>query len=464
MGKGILTRNSSGEVERIGDIRLSTRDSLGEKWALADGTERPDGPIIALPDILKESGWTTENGISQSLCNLSNMVDPFRIEYIDNGLYRLYVSGRAIILHPGFDDHLSALPMSNLSSDAFCISDILDRNKNWHINGYGYSGANDINMNCTINTSYNSEITADLYDDGSYVKTIPIQVGDMPIGVSNFDYYGCDWSYVEGGYEWQWMALEQVTPLGAINGNLWSMAITFGEMHIDYGYMILKDDTPMLTFFNSVNHFRSFSLNNRLFICVSFFDLPNSTLWFKIYEAGDTLEEIYSMSKSMSDRVDYSFNFYDLFAISESTIAFRDSTTLHSNTVYTFNIDSCELKSYSLNMPNSNDYYSFYNNGYIYSRSMNSKLCLKWYINESDEIISESVELSSTIYSYLSNIMIDRLNIRWGIDGATLYTRYLIESSAGAGDGVYVQSSNTGVACLPNINIENANAYIKMEE
>ena len=37
MGNGILSRANSGDGAKIGTIKLSARDSLGEKWALCNG-------------------------------------------------------------------------------------------------------------------------------------------------------------------------------------------------------------------------------------------------------------------------------------------------------------------------------------------------------------------------------------------------------------------------------------------
>ena len=37
MGNGILSRAGSGDGYKIGDIVLSTENSLGEKWALCNG-------------------------------------------------------------------------------------------------------------------------------------------------------------------------------------------------------------------------------------------------------------------------------------------------------------------------------------------------------------------------------------------------------------------------------------------
>ena len=47
MGNGILSRSGSGDGAKIGDIRLTTRDSIGAKWALCNGDSVPSGSPIA---------------------------------------------------------------------------------------------------------------------------------------------------------------------------------------------------------------------------------------------------------------------------------------------------------------------------------------------------------------------------------------------------------------------------------
>ena len=49
MGNGILSRSGSGDGAKIGDIRLTTKDSIGAKWALCNGdVVNGDSPIVNL--------------------------------------------------------------------------------------------------------------------------------------------------------------------------------------------------------------------------------------------------------------------------------------------------------------------------------------------------------------------------------------------------------------------------------
>lgn len=53
MGNSILSRNNSWWAERIGGICLSTSESLGEKWVLADGAP---GKPTSFGDLLCANG------------------------------------------------------------------------------------------------------------------------------------------------------------------------------------------------------------------------------------------------------------------------------------------------------------------------------------------------------------------------------------------------------------------------
>ena len=56
MGQGIISRSNPGNSgDKVGDIRITTRNTLGEKWALCNGSIMPGGGIKANP--LDESKW-----------------------------------------------------------------------------------------------------------------------------------------------------------------------------------------------------------------------------------------------------------------------------------------------------------------------------------------------------------------------------------------------------------------------
>ena len=86
MGNSILSRNNSGGVvERIGDIRLSTRDSLGEKWVLADGRVDPnaDNSDYIEPEFGNIECWDSSRGFNQIIG------DPSFSVYAGDGIWYL---------------------------------------------------------------------------------------------------------------------------------------------------------------------------------------------------------------------------------------------------------------------------------------------------------------------------------------------------------------------------------------
>lgn len=48
MGNGILSRAGSGDGYRVGDVILSAKSSLGEKWALCNGDPVTGGGVFHL--------------------------------------------------------------------------------------------------------------------------------------------------------------------------------------------------------------------------------------------------------------------------------------------------------------------------------------------------------------------------------------------------------------------------------
>ena len=62
MGKCSIPRsNPGGGAERVGDIKVTTRPSLGDKWVLCNGDPK-DGSESKIPDIKDEQCWTNING------------------------------------------------------------------------------------------------------------------------------------------------------------------------------------------------------------------------------------------------------------------------------------------------------------------------------------------------------------------------------------------------------------------
>lgn len=62
MGKCSIPRsNPGGGAERVGDIKVTTRSSLGDKWVLCNGDPK-DGSESKIPDIKDEQCWTNVNG------------------------------------------------------------------------------------------------------------------------------------------------------------------------------------------------------------------------------------------------------------------------------------------------------------------------------------------------------------------------------------------------------------------
>ena len=86
MGKCSIPRsNPGGGAERIGDIKVTTRTSLGDKWVLCNGDPKEGGEVVT-PDITDEQCWTNINGPPR----IENYSEGFHIEraiYAGNGIW-----------------------------------------------------------------------------------------------------------------------------------------------------------------------------------------------------------------------------------------------------------------------------------------------------------------------------------------------------------------------------------------
>ena len=92
MGNGILSRSSSGDGAKIGDIRLTTRDSIGAKWALCNGDIVDSGSPIAEYcsfDPSDVSNWVDLSGVVDPAPNIV-LYDP-----TNNVYWGIYISNPA---------------------------------------------------------------------------------------------------------------------------------------------------------------------------------------------------------------------------------------------------------------------------------------------------------------------------------------------------------------------------------
>ena len=87
MGKCSIPRsNPGGGAERVGDIKVTTRPSLGDKWVLCNGDPK-DGGEAAIPDITNESCWTNINGPPIIPDSSVGGFDIARAVYAGNGIW-----------------------------------------------------------------------------------------------------------------------------------------------------------------------------------------------------------------------------------------------------------------------------------------------------------------------------------------------------------------------------------------
>lgn len=95
MGKCSIPRsNPGGGAERVGDIKVTTRPSLGDKWVLCNGDPK-DGSESKIPDIKDEQCWTNVNGPpAHTISGMSAEPDFNRAVYAKDGIwYTLTESG-----------------------------------------------------------------------------------------------------------------------------------------------------------------------------------------------------------------------------------------------------------------------------------------------------------------------------------------------------------------------------------
>ena len=85
MGKCSIPRsNPGGGIERVGDIKVTTRTSLGNKWVLCNGDPIPGAEVVT-PNITDNERWTNINGIPKKLSGF--VVDTAKIRFIKNGYW-----------------------------------------------------------------------------------------------------------------------------------------------------------------------------------------------------------------------------------------------------------------------------------------------------------------------------------------------------------------------------------------
>ena len=88
MGQGIISRSNPGNSgDKVGDIRITTRNTLGEKWALCNGEDAPEGSDYGTFDILDESYWSQDTDLYNSLVNAFGPHDEGTNVTIYDGIY-----------------------------------------------------------------------------------------------------------------------------------------------------------------------------------------------------------------------------------------------------------------------------------------------------------------------------------------------------------------------------------------
>ena len=145
MGNGILSRANSGDGAKIGTIRLSARDSLGEKWALCNGDPVTGGGISNNP--LNASNW--------GICTLNSWFGYRNIayDYINNKYY--YADGYRGYYEINNGSIGSCISSGRLSTSGnnyelrtmFCKLGYLVSVYNY--NGYGYAIIHNLNTGVT---------------------------------------------------------------------------------------------------------------------------------------------------------------------------------------------------------------------------------------------------------------------------------------------------------------------------
>ena len=88
MGQGIISRSNPGNSgDKVGDIRITTRNTLGEKWALCNGEDAPEGSNYGTFDILDESYWSQDTDLYNSIVNAFGQHDEGTNVTIYDGIY-----------------------------------------------------------------------------------------------------------------------------------------------------------------------------------------------------------------------------------------------------------------------------------------------------------------------------------------------------------------------------------------
>ena len=88
MGQGIISRSNPGNSgDKVGDIRITTRNTLGEKWALCNGDYRLDSEMEF--DIFNSEYWREDRDIYNTILAKSSS-DPDTFCYIERGIIDNY--------------------------------------------------------------------------------------------------------------------------------------------------------------------------------------------------------------------------------------------------------------------------------------------------------------------------------------------------------------------------------------
>ena len=445
MGNSILSRNNSGGVvERIGDIRLSTRDSLGEKWVLADGRVDPnaDNSDYIEPEFGNIECWDSSRGFNQIIG------DPSFSVYAGDGIwYLLAKNGGSSGLSSSGDIYKYNI---NTGSCTILISDVYQYNETPFIQGIHFDK---VTKNIVLEEiEYNESFSLDFiyFDlDGNFIKKI-----------AGPSYYGKTNS--SGKF------------IASYNGVAYN-AIYYYSDDVTYSWWIdIYADSTLLLSFNSwmgedniYHKIVPLYYNNTLYMAfISPVAYCNQTIgsvaWWNgqyhhLYKVeGSELVSVATMTMSSSfDFTRGSWDDLNYFIYGEGKLFVWLGTWSSVCLTLAFN---CETETITHPYSGSNTYYSnypmYYWDNKIYMVSSDSNgICSFSDTSFGDITTHEYPAGDDPRYAIIGNPQ-DQYD-----SGCFLTSK--VDTSTGR---CYVFNSNAQPECLPSIQIENTNAFIKVKE